>query len=98
MLRTEIVLFDLDGTITFEDSESGVQAIAAGIRAFGIRHDFNANHNFSLCTGVLESFKNRIAILNMRNAHSAPLNNNSVTLINNLKNARIHSLKRGLNQ
>lgn len=42
-------------TIVFEDSESGFQAAhAASLKVYGIRHEFNEDHDFSLCAQVFD--------------------------------------------
>ena len=43
-------------TIVFEDSEPGFKAAhAAGLKVYGIRHEFNDDHDFSLCAHVFDS-------------------------------------------
>jgi len=49
--------FHSSETIAFEDSESGFKAAtAAGLKVFGIKHEYNERHDFSLCQDALESF------------------------------------------
>lgn len=42
-------------TIVFEDSESGFQAAnSANLKVYGIRHEYNEGHDFSLCAQVFD--------------------------------------------
>ena len=42
-------------TIAFEDSESGFKAAhAANLKVYGIRHEYNEGHDFTLCTQVFD--------------------------------------------
>lgn len=44
--------------VVFEDSESGfLSAHRAGLRVYGVKHPFNASHDFSLCAGIFKSFE-----------------------------------------
>lgn len=46
-----------DDAIAFEDSNSGfAAATSAGISVYGVRHDFNEQHNFNFCQGTITSF------------------------------------------
>jgi HAD superfamily hydrolase (TIGR01509 family) len=43
--------------ITFEDSDAGFHAaISASLPVFGVKHEFNERHDFSLCQKTLGSF------------------------------------------
>jgi HAD superfamily hydrolase (TIGR01509 family) len=47
---------DIKFTIAFEDSESGFKAAnAANLKVYGIRHEYNEGHDFSLCAQVFDS-------------------------------------------
>ncbi|MNT95182.1 hypothetical protein D3C72_2370140 [compost metagenome] len=42
-------------TIVFEDFESGFKAAnAANLKVYGIRHEYNEDHDFSLCVQVFD--------------------------------------------
>ena len=46
---------DASSTVAFEDSESGFKAAhAAHIKVYGVRHEYNEGHDFSLCTQVFD--------------------------------------------
>jgi HAD superfamily hydrolase (TIGR01509 family) len=46
---------DASSAAAFEDSESGFKAAsAANLKVYGIRHEYNEGHDFSLCTQVFD--------------------------------------------
>ncbi len=48
-----------DSAVVFEDSEVGVAAaVATGIRVIGLRHEYNAEHDFRPVQRTIESFRN----------------------------------------
>ena len=50
-----------EGVIVIEDTEAGLKAaFNAGIKSFGIRHEYNQVHDFSSAFGEYGSFENEI--------------------------------------
>lgn len=48
---------NLDFSFAFEDSESGFQAAnKAGLKTYGVKHEYNGNHNFDMCLKTIGSF------------------------------------------
>jgi HAD superfamily hydrolase (TIGR01509 family) len=58
LIALEKLGMDSDSAIAFEDSESGFKAAnAARLEVYGVRHAYNARHDFSLCKEVISSFE-----------------------------------------
>jgi HAD superfamily hydrolase (TIGR01509 family) len=57
LVALEKLGLDGDQAISFEDSQAGFKAArSAGIKVYGLRHEYNENHNFDLCEATIESF------------------------------------------